>query len=176
MHICNGCVLRERKRAARKKVKKPEDERLWQEDEERRVIVFNTSEVKEWQQPSPPDQPPTAFQVDAPMRIACYCRHHNEKAGFQVIFTITDHRGNLIAQSFSPSIMITDDHKTHTFPQVQGGSTTTAESTIVPPLSAGGQAPEVNALSPPETQFHLSPHLALTCRLGSEPRLHLLLA
>lgn len=157
VHICNGCVLRERKRAARKKVKKPDDERLWQEDEERRVVVFNTSEVKEWQQPNPPDQPPAAFQVDAPMRIACYCRHHNEKAGFQVIFTITDYRGNLIAQSFSPSIMITDDHKTHTFPQVQAGPATSATDSSVAANQQQQEMAAASALSPPETQFHLSP-------------------
>ncbi|KAH8888230.1 hypothetical protein GQ53DRAFT_251251 [Thozetella sp. PMI_491] len=164
VHICNGCVLRERKRAARKKVKKPEDEKLWQEDEVRRVIVFNTNEVKEWQQPSSPDQPMGPFQVDAPMRIACYCRHHNEKSGFQVIFTITDYHGNLIAQCLSPSIMITDDHKTHTFPQVQGGPTTSADTPVVPPaqvpsgpLSTGQQPQDLSALGSPEQQFHLSP-------------------
>ncbi|KAA8564383.1 hypothetical protein EYC84_011327 [Monilinia fructicola] len=75
----------------RKKVKKVEEEESWHKDEARRVIVFNTHEVKDWQ--SPTSQPPSeatgdrpepiipegAMQVDAPMRIACYCRHQNEK-------------------------------------------------------------------------------------------------
>ncbi|KAH7413304.1 hypothetical protein BKA64DRAFT_692403 [Cadophora sp. MPI-SDFR-AT-0126] len=126
--ICVGCITRERKRAARKKVKKVEEEESWHKDEAKRVIVFNTHEVKEWQAPTsqPPSEatgdrpepfvPDGAMQVDAPMRIACYCRHQNEKLGFQVIFTIKDFQDRLIAQEMTSSIMITDDHKTHNMP------------------------------------------------------------
>jgi hypothetical protein len=128
--ICPGCITRERKRAARKKVKKVEEEELWHKDEARRVIVFNTHEIKEWQAPTsqPPSEitgdraepfiPEGALQVDAPMRIACYCRHQNEKLGFQVIFTIKDHQDRLVAQQMTSSIMITDDHKTHNIPSL----------------------------------------------------------
>jgi hypothetical protein len=126
--ICPGCITRERKRAARKKVKKVEEEESWHKDEAKRVIVFNTHEVKEWQTPTSqpsseaiedrpePFVPEGAMQVDAPMRIACYCRHQNEKLGFQVIFTIKDYQDRLIAQEMTSSIMITDDHKTHNMP------------------------------------------------------------
>jgi hypothetical protein len=122
--ICQGCITRERKRAARKKVKKVEEEESWHKDETKRVIVFNTHEVKEWQTPSAPAQaeatdpmvPEGAMQVDAPMRIACYCRHQSEKLGFQVIFTIKDCNDRLVAQAMTSSIMITDDHKTHNVP------------------------------------------------------------
>lgn len=113
VHICPGCVTREHKRANRKKVKKPEEEENWKKDETKRVIVFNTQEVKEWQQPPPEEiRPCGTMQIEAPMRIACYCRHHHEKLGFQVIFTLKDHLGQVITQGLSPSIMITDDHKT----------------------------------------------------------------
>ncbi|EOO00009.1 putative ankyrin repeat protein [Phaeoacremonium minimum UCRPA7] len=146
--ICDGCMMRERKRAARKKAKKPEEEESWLKDERKRVIVFNTQEIKEWQAPTaivpntnPPEQFITngAMQIDAPMRIACYCRHHGEKSGFQVIFTIKDWRGQLIAQALSPSIMITDDHKTHTQTQFNHALTSGlfasagATATRVPP-------------------------------------------
>jgi hypothetical protein len=126
--ICVGCITRERKRAARKKIKKVEEEESWHKDEARRVVVFNAQEIKDWQPPtsqSPseatgdrPDPfiPEGAMQVDAPMRIACYCRHQNEKLGFQVIFTIKDYQGHLLAQEITNSIMITDDHKTHNLP------------------------------------------------------------
>jgi hypothetical protein len=132
--ICAGCITRERKRAARKKVKKVEEEESWHKDEDKRVIVFNTQEVKDWQQPSSqvqsdsvgdrrePIVPEGAMQVDAPMRIACYCRHQNEKLGFQVIFTIKDWNDRLVAQEITSSIMITDDHKTHNMPQLLGQS------------------------------------------------------
>ena len=54
----------------------------------------------------PPDG---AMQLSAAMRIACYCRHQSEKEGFQVIFTLKDQQGNVIAQQISDSILITDD-------------------------------------------------------------------
>ncbi|EMR68798.1 putative ankyrin repeat protein [Eutypa lata UCREL1] len=124
VRICSGCITRERKRAGRKKHKKPEEEELWNRFEKQRVIVFNTQEVKEWQPVTPHMADPTGaglresvpegtMQVDAPMRIACYCRHHGEKMGFQVIFTVKDYQDNVVAQQLSSSIMITDDHKTH---------------------------------------------------------------
>ena len=123
--VCEGCINRERKRAGRKKLKKPEEEAAWLLHERKRTIVFNTSEIKEWQTPEcrPPSEETGfrpepligdgAMQIDAPMRIACYCRHHNEKIGFQVIFTAKDWQGNVIAQEITTSIMITDDHKNH---------------------------------------------------------------
>jgi len=109
VRICIGCITRERKRAARKKIKKPEEEKVWSQDEERRVIVFNTKEVKEWQPLSPlldasgrPDAAVSrAMQIDAPMRIACYCRHQSEKMGFNVIFTLKDFQDRVIAQAMS---------------------------------------------------------------------------
>ncbi|KAI1132239.1 hypothetical protein F5Y10DRAFT_231863 [Nemania abortiva] len=124
VRICSGCITRERKRASRKKHKKPEEEELWDRYERERAIVFNTQEVKEWQTVTPVMADPTGaglinsaipegtVQVDAPMRIACYCRHHSEKLGFRVIITLKDYIGNFVAQGISSSIMITDDHKT----------------------------------------------------------------
>ncbi|KAL4873737.1 hypothetical protein BDV12DRAFT_192183 [Aspergillus spectabilis] len=119
--ICSGCIQRERKRAFRKKQRKPEEDELFQKHEDKRVIVFNTNEIKDWTEPSKSallseahlPVLPGAMQVDLPMRIACYCRHQNEKLGFQVIFTLKDHKDNVIAQAITNSIMITDDHKTH---------------------------------------------------------------
>lgn len=123
VRICSGCIQRERKRASRKKQKKPEEEEQFQMDEEKRIVVFNTNEIKEWVEPSrdtpngSTSPPPGAVQVELPMRIACYCRHQNEKLGFHVIFTIKDFKDKVIAQAMTNSIMITDDHKTHNAPQ-----------------------------------------------------------
>ena len=61
----------------------------------------------------PYSAPEGALSVAAAMRIACYCRHQSEKEGFQVIFTLKDQQGNVVAQAMSDSILITDDHKTH---------------------------------------------------------------
>lgn len=89
--ICAGCIQRERKRASRKKQRKPEEDELFQKDEDKRIIVFNTTELKDWVEtpkspvPEPATQPVPAgaMNVELPMRIACYCRHQNEKQGFQ---------------------------------------------------------------------------------------------
>ena len=128
VRICTRCIDRERKRAARKKNWSLEEQEIFGRDEHLRVIVFNTTEIKDWQSISPnsgkdapragtpPEVPGDAMQVNLPMRIACYCRHHNEKQGFRVIFTLKDHRGALVAQAITTSIMITDDHKTHPMP------------------------------------------------------------
>ena len=111
VQICQGCIERERKRAARKKTKNVEEEQLWQKDESKRIIVFNTQEVREWQHPSPSKIgdlpransplddhmfPENALQVEIPMRIACYCRHQEEKAGFQYVLS-----GNLLCTALT---------------------------------------------------------------------------
>ncbi|KHN98252.1 ankyrin repeat protein [Metarhizium album ARSEF 1941] len=155
VRICAGCITRERKRAARKKIKKPEEEKIWSRDEERRVIVFNTQEVKEWQPLSGvldvsgrPDPVITrAMQVDAPMRIACYCRHHGEKMGFNVIFTIKDFQDRLVAQAMSNPIMITDDHKTHPIAQVPNPQVSEAVTSTTIPIHVP-QPMENNHIAP----------------------------
>jgi len=171
VEICPGCITRERKRAARKKIKKVEEEESWHQYEAKRVIVFNTQEVKEWQNPTP--QPPTeatgdrpepfvphgAVQVDAPMRIACYCRHQNEKTGFQVIFTIKDWQDRVIAQAITSTIMITDDHKTHNIPALTQQASEGSDTPVYPSGNAFAvdntfQAPAAPAV--PTAPFRVS--------------------
>ncbi|OAA67841.1 membrane-tethered transcription factor [Niveomyces insectorum RCEF 264] len=142
--ICKGCMQRERKRANRKKSKKPEDDEEWSRDEHRRIIIFNTNEIKDWQRPtaaalSSLDGDAAGSLVEAvisvPMRITCYCRHHGEKTGFQVILTLKDYQGRLVAQTVSRSIMITDDHKTPT--AASAGAISAAASVADGNTSAG---------------------------------------
>lgn len=128
VRICNNCIQRERKRAGRKKLKREEEQQHWERYETERVVVFNSNEYLPFkafepsQQPQkeggmgldePYNPPEGAISVAAAMRIACYCRHQSEKEGFQVIFTMKDQQGNVVAQEMSDSILITDDHKTH---------------------------------------------------------------
>lgn len=128
VRICNNCIQRERKRAGRKKLKKEEEQQHWERYETERVVVFNSNEYLPFKPYEPGQQPSKdgnavaddgytppegSVQVTAAMRIACYCRHQSEKDGFQVIFTLKDQRGNVVAQEMSDSILITDDHKTH---------------------------------------------------------------
>jgi uncharacterized protein len=75
------------------------------------IIQFNCAEIIDFDTGS----------TILPLRITCYCRHHREKVGFNVHFTMTDHTGRLIGSGMSRPIMITDDHKT------TGASTRTTE-------------------------------------------------
>ncbi|MCJ1357590.1 MAG: hypothetical protein MMC33_007586 [Icmadophila ericetorum] len=164
--ICSGCINRERKRAARKKAKKPEEEELWAKDESERIIVFNCSEIKEWHPPTAPEQqngvdqreifvPEGASQIDVPMRIACYCRHQNEKLGFQVIFTIKDHKDNLVAQTITSPITITDDHKNHAPPSgVPSLGTGISENTQLPGGGIFLREPLQHYITPPVRTAH----------------------
>lgn len=88
--ICTGCIVRERKRAARKKTKKVEEEVEWAKDEAKRMIVFNCPEIKDFMVAGTKETPVKdhsgtvdEMYVHAPMRIGCYCRHQNEKTGYQ---------------------------------------------------------------------------------------------
>lgn len=104
VNSCPKCIKRERKRASRKKVKNLEEEEVWQRDEAKRIIVFNTQEVIDLQdlamahnatenmevagktrRPCDHAVParPNSIDINLAMRITCYCRHHEEKIGFQ---------------------------------------------------------------------------------------------
>lgn len=144
VRICAGCVTREQKRANRKKNKKPDEDEDWKRHESHRVIVFNTHEIKELKSPEPEySTAPGSMLIDIPMRIACYCRHHHEKQGFRVIFTLKDFQGRLVTQCLSPSIMITDDHKTPQSNSQHHGSMEMAEQ--APGLSG---STDLNAIQP----------------------------
>lgn len=66
------------------------------------IIQFNCAEVLDF----------STGSVVLPLRITCYCRHHREKVGFNVHFTMMDHTGRIVGTGTSRPIMITDDHKT----------------------------------------------------------------
>ncbi|KAI5288761.1 hypothetical protein KEM54_004897, partial [Ascosphaera aggregata] len=161
--ICPNCIKRERKRANRKKQRKPEEEEIFQRDEEKRIVVFNTTELRDWVEPPRTagieHLPPGTMQVELPMRIACYCRHQSEKMGFQVIFTIKDYEDNVIAQSITNSIMITDDHKTHATAASQSVSSVAPDQFSMPNanvFTAGNQINVSAATSPYSNSFRLS--------------------
>ncbi|KAL9101530.1 MAG: hypothetical protein Q9163_003226 [Psora crenata] len=127
--ICDQCIRRETKRIGRKKLKNNEQEESWLEAQPKRIIVFNKAEIIDWQPWSsyqddddteegrvrvPPGNsqfPENAMQIRFPMRIQCYSRHHEEKLGYKVIFTIKDWKNRLVAQTITNAAIITDDHK-----------------------------------------------------------------
>ncbi|KXN90993.1 Protein MGA2 [Leucoagaricus sp. SymC.cos] len=115
---CSSCRTREAKRVAKKiaarvrparsdsdsagedtfgkPVKKPAHE------DTNSIIQFNCAEVLDF----------STGSVVLPLRITCYCRHHREKVGFLVRFTMMDHVGRVVGTGISRPVMITDDHKT----------------------------------------------------------------
>ncbi|ORY18000.1 hypothetical protein BCR34DRAFT_378818 [Clohesyomyces aquaticus] len=114
--ICEGCKERERKRYDRKK-KRAEDETEWLANEDHRVIMINEKEYQVWEELKLDDDTQgfsdDARRVKFNMRIACYCRHQEEKTpvGYRVIFTLKDSTGYCVAQRTSGVIQVTDDHK-----------------------------------------------------------------
>ena len=94
VQICGGCLVRERKRAARRTKKNLKEEEFWAKDEKKRIIVFNSPEIREWDAHKKEDVQTddsdyaemthtNALHLDFPMRISCYCRHQEEKIGFR---------------------------------------------------------------------------------------------
>lgn len=131
VQVCESCQHREKKRAQRRKSGARKDEQSTEEDQftvedfqalgvdphasdaqsqarlrskeedHNRIVVFNCGDF-------------VSFEEGAcvlPTRITCYCRHHKEKTGFCIVFTMRNHFGNVVASGSTPPIMITDDHK-----------------------------------------------------------------
>ncbi|KAI6157802.1 hypothetical protein BKA82DRAFT_996145 [Pisolithus tinctorius] len=111
---CGSCRNREAKRVARKLAARVRptrsdsdgagnsNERLkGVKEDTTSIIQFNCPEILDF----------SSGSAVLPVRITCYCRHHREKVGFNVHFTMRDHSGRLVGTGISPPIMITDDHK-----------------------------------------------------------------
>ncbi|KAI4161531.1 MAG: hypothetical protein LQ342_004815 [Letrouitia transgressa] len=174
VQICEGCIKREKKRSSRKKEKDSpkdrEEEEHWKQDMHKRVLVFNTDELTDWESPSKkwdkeisesissslPEIPfpENSMQIYLPMRITCYCRHRDEKLGFQVILTFKDHEANVIAQVVTPAIMITDDHKTHPLPTAAPHSSVYPDVLHLPEASVFSQEFLNNFNAPGLSQHH----------------------
>jgi len=104
---CFGCIQRERKITQRKKKIDDMEESTANQgqfiDEERKKILqfYANSQID------------FSFgETILPTRITCYCRHHEERTGFQIWIVLRDSKtGQPVAAAISPPVMITDDHK-----------------------------------------------------------------
>lgn len=121
--ICNGCQERERKRFGRKKKRNEEEEGEWSTYDDKRIIIVNEKEFKRLADADAADSKwgTGAKKVEFSMRIACYCRHQESKTpvGYRVIFTIRGANGELLTQSVSEILQVTDDHKNKENPQTE---------------------------------------------------------
>ncbi|TFY77551.1 hypothetical protein EWM64_g6460 [Hericium alpestre] len=109
---CSSCQTREAKRVARKLAMRVRPHRSDSDSPESgpgagtsegsfNIVQFNCPEVLDF----------STGSVALPLRITCYCRHHREKVGFLVHFTMADHTGRVVGSGTTRPIMITDDHK-----------------------------------------------------------------
>ncbi|KAA1476073.1 hypothetical protein DENSPDRAFT_842962 [Dentipellis sp. KUC8613] len=109
---CSSCQTREAKRVARKLALRVRPHRSDSETPESgtgagasdgtfNIVQFNCPDVLDF----------SSGTIALPLRITCYCRHHREKVGFLVHFTMADHTGRVVGSGTTRPIMITDDHK-----------------------------------------------------------------
>ena len=144
--ICTGCQAREHKRAQRKKearVRPPADlgePPLLEDEERRKVVVFNCPEFVDF----------VGGETILPTRITCYCRHHKEKKGFSVAFSLRTAAGEVVASGATPPIMITDDHKTSsTRPGAADQSIDGVDPRTLPPPPSAAPTPKPQSVAPP---------------------------
>lgn len=115
LFMCSKCMNREKKRAFRKKNLDPNEENHWCDSRNRCLAIFNCREIISFPLAKACDMGDNRViegrEIELPLRLACYCRHHPAKEGFRVIFTARDYLGNVVGRAISGPILITDDHK-----------------------------------------------------------------
>ncbi|KAI1785757.1 hypothetical protein LXA43DRAFT_1036433 [Ganoderma leucocontextum] len=113
--VCSSCQTREAKRVARKIASRIRPARSDSDSQEEPLMIpgkgkhEDTSNILQFNCPEVLDF--SSGSVILPVRITCYCRHHREKAGFNLHLTMLDHAGRIIGTGTTKPIMITDDHK-----------------------------------------------------------------
>ncbi|KAK7536958.1 uncharacterized protein J3D65DRAFT_667663 [Phyllosticta citribraziliensis] len=105
--ICTACINREIKRANRKK---DNSKNPWKGEQGKRAVILSGEEYSTWERHQV-ENGKIDLQLQMDVRIACYCRHHDSKQGFCIIFTLVDCEGRWVAQGMTPPIYITDNHK-----------------------------------------------------------------
>ncbi|THH29855.1 hypothetical protein EUX98_g4324 [Antrodiella citrinella] len=147
---CSSCQGREAKRVARKLAARvrparsdsesPDDARIipgrGKHEDTTNLVQFNCPEVLDF----------SSGSVVLPLRITCYCRHHREKVGFNVHFTMLDHNGRIVGSGTTRPIMITDDHKS-TGVNAKNNQGNTADTSPNPewPYGTIGDLPDTSA-------------------------------
>ncbi|KAI7862922.1 hypothetical protein BDF14DRAFT_1848855 [Spinellus fusiger] len=120
VEMCARCVRRERKRAERRRSSKINtfhhlaSEHQLDSNAKNTSYVDSSYEIEKEKVLLLSSDPLMSFssgEATLSLRITCYCRHHRERTGFRVLFFMRDSTGTIIATGKSPSIMITDDHK-----------------------------------------------------------------
>lgn len=115
IYMCSKCIAREKKRAFRKKTRDLNEDNYWDTLNPRRLLIFNCREVISLPLPKKHELSTGEIvegrEIELPLRIACYCRHHAAKSGYKLLFALRDSQNNVVGSTVSDSIFITDHHK-----------------------------------------------------------------
>ncbi|KAI9759125.1 MAG: SPT3 Dosage dependent suppressor of Ty-induced promoter mutations-like protein [Chaenotheca gracillima] len=111
--VCARCIQRESKRYLSTKRHSNRGEcvqaRAWESVSVARTISFNSSELVTME---PSSGNPNAVELQLDMRLVCLSKHHGAVGeGDQVIFTILDPNGALLAQTVTNPIQVRDGHR-----------------------------------------------------------------
>lgn len=120
-NICSRCIKREQKRASRRKAGMHDDNdnsngksnlNAWSDENMiKKALIFNCKEIISFPPPSGLSND-FSKSLDLSARIICYCRHHKENEGFNLLFVLKNYKGNVVARTLSSTIMIMDRKKT----------------------------------------------------------------
>lgn len=112
---CERCCKREERRFSRRK-SGATDADLWAVNDDREALIFNhkqlcvlnqmgansNASVSEPKVLSNPDSKYITFFS----RFVCYCRHQKEPVGFEIVFLLKNHKGEIIGKKTSSSIKV----------------------------------------------------------------------
>lgn len=120
---CFGCIQRERKNAQRKM--KGQSGADVSAIDRHSIVQCYCDQYFELNQ--------LRGEFVAPLRVTCYCRHHKELDGFSILVLLFDSVTRaLIGTCQTPSVMITDDHKSALHQGAINSSTTVPSTPHVP--------------------------------------------
>lgn len=146
IYACYSCILRERKRDARKRARIENyldecevAEKEAEQDRERILIFASTSNRVQL----------LRGDVMLPVRLTCYCRHLDERVGFRVMLELLNDQHKLVGFAYSPPIMITDDHKRVARQLSRSEPTSIIPSSLSPPQEYFGE-PRICKVVPAE--------------------------
>ena len=148
-YVCNRCINREKRRASRRK-SGLNDNSIWQNNENKRAIIFNSKQLFIISNNGLSGNS-NSINFDLPTRIVCYCRHHKATNGFVVLFLLKDHNGDILAKTITDPIMIMD--------KKNASNTTTPTSTNNAQVSP--MANDTRSFSSPQSDLNLPSELSL---------------
>lgn len=107
-NVCKRCMRRELKRASRRKAGLVDDSSNWDINLPKRAIIINSKEIVSF---PAPNGNTNERKIELLSRIVCYCRHHQELDGFQILIFLKDKEGVVVGKTISTPILIMDRKK-----------------------------------------------------------------